>query len=282
MRVFQRLRVGIGQYEHVSDDGITWSRHLREVPARTTPLVHGDMDLTQLPARPHEARWDFITLHPSGLGVAVDHEKIGSVKSVASIFVTTDGGQHWTKREAKPRLPLLRSPSWPVEQFASLALPSMGIIVLGWEDPWIYDGAKSHVICSQDCGESWEYHSLGYTNPYLGMDYAGRLLALNDGFYMESVDHGHSWNKSDFEVEWPDGYDAKRVALIRSLTFIEAEVGYGLIVHWPLHSVPYIASAVGLVTTTDNGVRWKHLHVFDGPNVGDINERHVLELRVTK
>jgi len=160
-------------------------------------------------------------------------------------------------------------------------LPSTGVIVLAWEDPWIYDGAKTHVICSKDCGESWEYRSLDYTNPYLGMDYAGRLLALNDGFYMESADGGHSWNKSDFEVEWPDGYDKKRVALIRSLTFIEADVGYGLVVHWPLHSIPYVP-AVGLVTTTDNGVRWKHLHVFDGPNVGDINERHVLDLRVTK
>ena len=246
------------------------------------PIVQGDVDLTQMPARPHEACWDFITLHPDGLGVAVDHEKIESMKSVASIFVTTDGGQHWTKRDAKPRLPLLRSPSWPVEQFASLAFPSVGVIVLAWEDPWIYDGAKSHVVCSQDCGESWEYHSLGYTNPYLAVDYHGCLLALNDGFYMKSVDGGHSWNKLDFEVEWPEGYDEKRVALIRSLTFTEGDVGYGLIVHWPLHSIPYVPSAVGLVTTTDNGVRWQHLHVFDGPNVGDINERHVLELHVTK
>ena len=282
MRRFQRFRVSIGQYEHISNDGITWTRQLREVPARHMPIVQGDVDLTQLPARPHEACWDFITLHARGFGVAVDHEKIDSTKSVASIFVTTDGGQHWTKRDAQPRLPLLRSLSWPVEQFASLALPSVGVMVLAWEDPWIYDGAKSHIICSRNCGESWEYHSLGYTNPYLRVDYSGRLLALNDGFYMESLDGGHSWNKSDFEVEWPEGYEEKRVALIRSLTFTEADVGYGLIVHWPLHSILYVPSAVGLVTTTDNGMRWKHLHVFDGPNVGDINERHVLELHVTK
>jgi len=282
MRRFQRFRVSIGQYEHISNDGITWTRQLREVPARHMPIVQGDVDLTQLPARPHEACWDFITLHARGFGVAVDHEKIDSTKSVASIFVTTDGGQHWTKRDAQPRLPLLRSLSWPVEQFASLALPSVGVMVLAWEDPWIYDGAKSHIICSRNCGESWEYHSLGYTNPYLRVDYSGRLLALNDGFYMESVDGGHSWNKSDFEIEWPEGYEEKRVALIRSLTFTEADVGYGLIVHWPLHSILYVPSAVGLVTTTDNGMRWKHLHVFDGPNVGDINERHVLELHVTK
>src|SRR4029453_6889106 len=282
MRGFHRFRVSIGQYEHLSEDGITWSRHLREMPPRHMPVVHGDVDLTQLPARPQEAYWDFITLHSGGLGVAVDHEKINNTKSFAGIFVTTDGGQHWTKQNAKPRLPLLRSPSWPVEQFASLALPSVGVIVLAWEDPWIFDGAKSHVICSQDCGGSWEYHCLGYINPYLGVDYAGRLLALNDSFYMESGDGGHSWKKPNFDAGGPAGYDKKRVALIRSLNFTEGDVGYGLIVHWPLHSTPHVPSAVGLVTTTDNGVRWKHLHVFDRPTVGDINERHVLDLHVSK
>jgi hypothetical protein len=149
------------------------------------------------------------------------------------------------------------------------------------KDPWIFDGAKSHIICSQDCDDSWEYHCLGYTNPYLALGYAGRLLALNDGYYMEILDRGHSWKKSIFEVKWPEGYDKKRVALIRCLTFIEAQIGYGLIVHWPLDSSREPLPAIGLVTTIDNGLRWKHLHVFDGPNVGDINERHVLDLRVT-
>lgn len=276
------FRVGIGHYEHRSDDGIIWSRHLREVLARDTPVVHGDVDLTQLPARPQAANWDFVTLHSDGLGVAVDHEKMGSTECLAGIFVTTDGGRHWVKQDPKPRLPILSSVSWPVEQFASLVLPSVNVIVLAWDDPWLFDGSKSHVICSQDCGESWKYSCLGFTNPYVGSDCAGRLLALNDGYYMESRDGGHNWNKSRFEVEWPDGYDQKRVALIHCLIFTEAGVGYGLIVHWPLDSTREPRPAVGLVTTTDNGMRWKHLHVFEGPNVGDINGRHVLDLRVTR
>src|SRR5262245_49578558 len=122
----------------------------------------------------------------------------------------------------------------------------------------------------------------GYTNPYLGFDYDGRLLALNAGYYMESLDGGNSWKKVHFEVDWPEGYDKKRVALIRCLTFTQAKVGYGLIVHWPLDSTGGPPPTVGLITTIDNGMRWKHLHVFDGPNVGDINERHILDLRVTK
>jgi hypothetical protein len=275
-----RFRVSIGQYEHHSEDGITWTRHLRDVPARHTPVVHGDVDLRRLPARPAEAYWDFVTLHPSGFGVAADHEVMNGANNVANVFVTTDGGKHWNKRDAKPRLPRWSPPSWPVERFAALALPSPGIIVLSWEDPWLFDGAQSHVICSQDCGESWQYRRLGYTNPYLGIDYAGRLLALNDGYYMESHDAGHTWKKSHFQVDWPHRYDKKRVALIRSLIFTEAEVGFGLVVHWPIGAAAE-RPEVGLVTTADNGLRWRHLHVFDGPNAGDINERHVLDLRVT-
>ena len=276
-----RFKVGIGQYEHLSTDGMTWSRQLREVPARHMPVVRGDVDLKHLPARPREAYWDCVTVHSGGFGVAVDHQTTDT-KCLAGIFVTMDGGQHWTQRDAKPRLPLLRSRSWPTQQFASLALPSVNVVALAWEDPWLYDGAKSHVICSQDCGESWKYRCLGYTNPYLAFDYDGRLLALNAGYYMESLDGGNSWKKVHFEVDWPEGYDKKRVALIRCLTFTHAKVGYGLIVHWPLDSTGGPPPTVGLITTIDNGMRWKHLHVFDGPNVGDINERHILDLRVTK
>jgi hypothetical protein len=276
----RRFKVSIGQYEHRSDDGITWSRHTRELPARHTPVVHGAVDLAKLPALSNDSHWDFVTLHTCGFGVAVNHKTTETVKSMAGIFVTMDGGQHWNQREAKPRLPLLRKRSWPVERFASAALTSLGVIALAWDDPWILDASRSHVICSQDHGESWEYKCLGYTNPYVALDHDGRLLALNDGCYIESRDLGRTWKKSDFRVDWPEGYNKKRVALIRCLIFPEAHVGYGLIVHWALDSTGESSPDVGLVTTTDNGTHWKHLHVFEAPNVGDINERHVLDLRV--
>jgi hypothetical protein len=243
--------------------------------------VRGAVDLTQLPVLPNDSHWDFVTLHASGFGVAVNHETTERVKTVASIFVTMDGGQHWNQREAKPRLPLLRRRSWPVERFASAALTPLGVIALAWDDPWILDGSRSHVICSHDHGKSWEYQCLGYTNPYVALDHDGRLLALNDGYYMESLDRGRTWKKSDFRVDWPEGYYKKRVALIRSLIFIEARVGYGLIIHWPLDSTRESSPEVGLVTTTDNGTHWKHLQVFEAPTVGDINERHVLDLHVS-
>ena len=275
-----RFTVCIGQYEHRSEDGTTWSRHPRELPDRHTPVVRGDLDPGRLPARSPKGHWDFATLLPSGFGAAVGREPVDATTDVADIFVTSDGGRHWVKREAKPRLPFFRRASWPAEQFGSLILPSPDLVFLAWEDPWIYDGAKSHLICSKDRGESWRYHRMSYTNPYLNWDPAGRLLALNGDYYLESLDGGNTWKKSPLHIEWPEGYDRKRVALIRHLTFTPAGAGYGLIVHWAPGAPGEPPPPVGLLTTTDSGGRWSHLHVFEGPTGCDINERHVLDLQV--
>lgn len=277
-----RIRVGIGQHEHSSEDGgTTWSHRLREVPPRHTPVVHGDVDLTRLPPSSKETCWDFVTLLPCGFGVAVDHQRMDGTKAHAGVFVTIDGAEHWHKRDTKPRLPILRTSSWKVERFESLAVQTPGVVALAWEDPWIFEGSQSHIICTRDQGESWEYHCLGYANPYLAVDYGGRLLALNDGYYIESRDGGSTWSKSNFNVDWPEGYNKKRVALLRHVSFTEADLGYALIVHWPSGSPRDSLPDVGLLISTDNGMRWNHLQVFEGPNIGDINERHVLDLRVT-
>ena len=37
---------------------------------------------------------------------------------------------------------------------------------------------------------------------------------------------------------------------------------------------------VGLLQSTDGGTHWRHVHVFDGPDLGDVNERHMLTLDV--
>jgi hypothetical protein len=217
---------------------------------------------------------------PCGFGVAVDHQWADDTNALASIFVTDDEGEHWIKREPKPQLPFFWAGSWPVGQFASMALPAAGRIALAWEDPWLLDRPNSHVISSQDRGESWQYSQLGGTNPYLALDHAGRILALNNGYYLESHDGGIGWQRRDFQIDWPDGYDKKRVSLLRDVTFTESEIGYALVVHWLANSRNEVPPTVGLVGTSDNGLQWSHIHVFEGPNIGHVNERHILSLRV--
>jgi hypothetical protein len=166
---------------------------------------------------------------PGGFGVAASHQAVADGLRAAGVFITEDWGRQWREtdlRVGSPGWHHNRPASWPVEKFASLALPTPGCIALAWDDPWLYDGSQSHVVCSFDRGESWEYSCLGESNPYLALGPDGRLLALNDGYYLESPDGGRTWTRRDFAVEWPAGYSHRRVALLRQVTFPDPGTGY--------------------------------------------------------
>jgi hypothetical protein len=189
------------------------------------------LDLSRLPPGPAGWSWDFVTLLPCGFGVAVGHQDAGGGARAADLFVTEDGGRLWRQTS------ILRTEGWPaasgrVGRFASLAMPTPTGIALAWEDPWLLDGSQSHVVYSHDRGGSWGYRCLGDANPYLALDRGGRLLALNDGYYLASPDGGRTWAREYFVVAWPPGYGGARVALLRELTFTGPDLGYALVVHW--------------------------------------------------
>jgi hypothetical protein len=283
------LSVGIGQYVHRSvDAGATWARSLREIPGKRTPIVRGTVDLSRLPGRPREAVWDCVSVLPDGFGVAVNHEatdtnpaKTGAPGSRANVFRTHDGGQSWHEHRLSVSWKLTeimhRWTTSPVEQFNSLVLVPPDVVVLSWEDPWLFEGPKSHVIYSRDRGESWRYHNLGHTNPTLVADDSGRLLAPNAGYFLESVDGGAVWTKREFAVDGPSDRQPEKVHVLRQVMFVEANVAFALIVHWE-RGLNFVPAKVGLVRTTDNGAHWFHVHMFDGPDIGDVNERHMLTL----
>lgn len=283
------LSVGIGQHVHRSvDGGATWVRSLREIPGKHTPVVRGNVDLSRLPRRPRETIWDFVSVLPDGFGVAVSHEatdanpaETSAPSKLAKVFRAHDGGRTWHEHRLNVSWKLTEiigrwTVSWPVEEFTSLVLVRSDAVVLSWEDPWIYEDAKSHVIYSRDRGESWRYHGLGHANPTLTADDSGRLWVQSGGF-LESVDGGAKWSKREFAVEWPSDHQHEKVNVLRHIVFVEPNIAFASIVHWK-RGLSFAPSHVGLVRTTDDGAHWFHVHVFDGPDIGDVNERHMLTL----
>jgi hypothetical protein len=197
-----QFRVCIGQFEHRSkDDGKTWVQSLRQIPARYSPVMTGEMEPARLPPGPPQCFWDYAHLSPSGFGVVVGHENVDQLRSVANLFFTTDGGGHWRQQDPKNSLGLLRravhsvclnGPSWPIERFASLATAGCDCLALGWSDPGLFeDGAQSHVISTADQGATWKYHCLGDTNPYVG---ANNHLHVIDGPDVGDVNERHVTN----------------------------------------------------------------------------------------
>lgn len=282
--------VGIGQRVHRSvDGGATWVTSLREIPGKQTPVVRGDVDLSRLPRRPRETIWDCVSVLPGGFGVAVNREATGAnpqdtstPKKLANVFRTHDGGQTWHEQRLDVRWNLIETMgrwtiSWPVEEFTSLVLVPPDAVVLSWEDPWIFEGAKSHLIYSRDRGESWRYHGLGETIPTLTADHSGRLWIQKDGYFLESVDAGAKWSRREFAVESPAGQRHGRGNLLRHIVFLEPSIAFALIVHWK-SGLSFTPFQVELVRTVDDGAHWSSVHRFDGPDVGDVNERHMLTL----
>ena len=245
--------------------------------------------MSRLPHRPTETIWDCVSVLPDGFGVAVNHHATGvnaadtsSSTKLAGLFRTLDAGRTWHELRLDVRWRLVQALgrwmiSWPVEEFTSLVLLPPDGVVLSWEDPWIYEDAKSHVIYSRDRGESWLYRSLGRAIPTLTTHDTGRLWVQGAGGLMESVDGGATWSRREFIVEWPPDHRLEKVGIVRHIAFVGPTTAYALIVHWE-RGPSFTPSHVGLVRTTDDGARWCHVHVFDGPDSGDVNERHMLTL----
>jgi hypothetical protein len=283
--------VGIGQYAHRSlDGGSTWVRTLREIPGRHTPVVCGTVDLAELPSRPPRTIWDAVWVLPDGFGVAMNHEVTdadpaspNAPSSLAHVFRTNDGGRTWHELQLNVRWKLTQAirratMSWPVEEFNALVL-TPDTVVLSWEDPWIYDGSRSHMIFSLDHGESWRYNGLGYSYAYLTSDGSGRLMTWIGDFILESSDGGKQWTKRAFTVEWSPEFRHIKANALRHVTFAEPDVAFSLFVHWR-HGGSFAPAHVGLLRTTDHGTLWREIQVFQGPDVGDVNERHMLTLQV--
>ncbi|NQT38282.1 MAG: hypothetical protein HQ581_12370 [Planctomycetes bacterium] len=169
----------------------------------------------------------------------------------------------WNKREASIPFP---------ERFCRLAIANPNLIALVWsveyDDVWFGYWDESHVIYSHDQGESWGLSSLGENGVTLKQDGQGRLLLMNDGYFLRSS-NGRKWSKRKFRVQWPEDYPHPRMNSLSEVTFVEGNIGYALIEHGHTHMDDY-TSDVGLLKSTDDGRSWNLLHVFPGLTAGEM------------
>ena len=94
---------------------------------------------------------------PSSFGVAAGHNYLDHTHSIAEVFITTDGGMHWQRRDPSAGVSSIRKAiqEGSLERFESLVVPTRRSFALAWSDPWLFDVPQSHVISTTDQGDSW-------------------------------------------------------------------------------------------------------------------------------
>jgi len=266
---------------------VHWEKSVRILPSRNDPIIVGPVSMSQLPTQPN-LYWDYITVRDK-FGVAVGYEvlekedKASKDKdSIAHVFITFDGGTSWEENHLqftnwiKVKLKQILVPRFPVERFEGLVVTDSGNIGISWEDPWLFEDPKFHLICSSDQGMSWRYNCLGPA--YIFQNFQSQFLIQKKRGLATSKDDGKTWEEYESETVWPKEYHGKKVNWLRHIVFVSNEVAYALVVHWPQDHQG--TPDVGLLRTENSGKKWEHLQIFPGPTNADINARHVLTLTI--
>jgi hypothetical protein len=286
------MRVAIDTIVYTSlDENETWQQSGRIAPSRTSPFVKGNPDLSQLPAMPTGAYWDSVWVLENGFGVAVSHEAAPNESSqslnrctVARMFVTYDGGVKWEDNTIgfNPRSFFWEPPiSWPAEEFRCLLLQSPHSIFVTWQDPWLFDRAKTHLLRSLDGGRSWSYRCLDRYNPMLVCDRQHRLLLIDPPRLLESLDSGETWSERNIHICLPAGLEGAVGATMSNIEFLDEKVAYALLALSYRPTKTYLTH-IALMRTNDLGHMWDSVQVFENHSTGDILERHMLKLEIEK
>ena len=280
-----RISVGIGGRRLTSEDGGEhWSDGTREVPWRAVPRARGLAGAGVVPS-PATWRVEHLAVGPEGVGLAVGSEPAPSQdreqKSLARFLRTRDGGRSWEPLEpALSTLGRIRAGSgWPPEKIDCVAARPDGLLAFAWEDPWLYDAPHSHLAVSPDGGERWRYLRLPDGCAWIASG-SGPLRAVGAGAVAIIEGPTGGILRQESRLEWPDlpaGYRGGP-SFPREAHFLSEHEGLALPVHW--HERGLFPPVVGLARTLDGGRLWRVSRTWEGPVLGDPNERHVLSLEV--
>ena len=269
-----RIQVDIAGKRFVSRAPFTrWRQSPRQPISDRGTRFLGVASANHVPFENPSVEWDLIHMSADGFGVAVNQEKsqqdqIGGRSFFANVFITTDHGRYWERNPMRLSWSSrLRSWfSWPVEQYHSLVVTENRTILLAWEDPWIMERSRSHVVLSDNCGRKWQYRCLKQCSPNLYTAPKGQIMCFSSIIRYHSRDEGKHWRADTIQFDLNDDNVEADYSDIRNATFISEQQGFALLVkHSKIASTP-IPEVVILLKTDTHGLKWQGIAEFAFPS----------------
>lgn len=260
-----RIVVGIATREWTTvDAGQTWSEGPRA-------------------AAPGGERFDEIALGTDGVGLACTTEATDDPDRPrnARLFLTRDGGRTWARVD--PRLPMIgrlrAGAGWPPEAIESLAVQPGGLLAFAWEDPWLFDGARTHLVASDDGGASWRWAKLAPGCYRLARSQDGVLRAFGFGIFCRSDDAGRSVREERFSIDWPGlpAHPDRALGLLRDVHVTTPVDAVALTV---CVDADLPRPRIGLAASEDGGKSWRVVREWDAP-AGDVHAGGNLSLQIS-
>ena len=265
-----RITVDIGSRRWTTvDAGRTWTESARPAP----PVVEWD-----------GVRFDQHVIGEEGLGLAsaVD-AALDPDRPRALLFLTRDGGASWAS--VAPALSFLErlraSAGWPPEEIHSLAVHPGGLAAFTWEDPWLHDGPRSHLVVSTDGGESWRYARVPSGCIWLAASGDGLLRAFGFRELASTADAGRSIQTAKVAVSWPElpPRPERLLGLVRHVHMSSASEGVGLVL---CQEDDLESPLVGLACSDDRARTWTVVRTWPTARDRDLNARGLLALTIPR
>ena len=284
-----KIRIDIADQIYIGDDRCTsWQVYSKDVKSSSTPLYLGVAAENHVPFQNPRVEWDFIYLSIGGFGVAVNHkaghrEKTNGAGIRAGVFITTNPSLHWLKNSLRLSLSSrVRSMfSWPVEQFHSLAVTPNRTVMLAWEDPWIMEQSRTHIIYSNHHGMKWHYRRLENCNPHLSVTPDGRILCFGNTSRCCSRDGGIHWQADPVRLDVDDNHPDIGYSHIQQAIFVTEQRGFALLARFIKTAIKARPESIILLKTDNAGLHWHGIDEFPFPVESPLGDpRQILALKV--
>ena len=269
-----KIQVDIGDHRYIGSDSFdNWQQSERPAATVTSISFLGMATESHVPFTRPSVFWDMIHLSADGFGVAVNHEKSpielnDGDRFLANVLITTNHARHWQENPMRlswgSRMCTLSS--WPVEQFHSLVVTENQTVMLAWEDPWIMERARSHIVFSHNFGVKWHYRRLNQCYPYLYTAPGGQIMCFSEKRRYYSRDEGKHWHSDAIFLDVDSDRPGIGYSHIQNATFVSEQCGFALMAKYDRTIASASPEAIILLETQNNGNHWHGVAEFAFPS----------------